>query len=148
MSPQSHYIEALGRQLHVTIWGEQHRETVVCWHGLARTGRDFDELAALLAQRYRVLCPDTLGRGLSQWSPEPEQEYHLAFYAAQAAAVMDAVGAQQVHWVGTSMGGAIAMHGLCTGARSLQGRIRKLVLNDMGPELARAAVQRIKDYAG
>ena len=148
MNPQSHYIDALGRQLHVTVWGAQHLDTVVCWHGLARTGRDFDELARALAQRYRVLCPDTLGRGMSEWSPVPEQEYHLGFYAAQAAALLDAFGVQQVHWVGTSMGGAIALHGLCSGEQPLQGRIAKLVLNDIGPELAPAAVQRIKDYAG
>jgi pimeloyl-ACP methyl ester carboxylesterase len=46
-------------------------EVVVAWHGLARTGRDMDPIAAVLAQRFRVICPDTLGRGLSQWSPCP-----------------------------------------------------------------------------
>lgn len=148
MTPVSHYVEALGRQLHVTVWGAQHTETVIAWHGLARTGRDFDELAQVLASRYRVVCPDTLGRGLSQWSPQPQAEYHLAFYAAQAAALMDAFGVAQAHWVGTSMGGAIALHGLCSGEAPLAGRIRRLVLNDIGPELAPAAVQRIKDYAG
>ena len=64
---------ASSRELHYTEWGAQHDETVIAWHGLARTGRDMDDIAAHLAQRYRVICPDTIGRGLSQWSPEPEQ---------------------------------------------------------------------------
>ena len=59
-------------------------EAVIAWHGLARTGRDMDDIAAHLAQRYRVICPDTIGRGLSQWSPQPAQEYCLAFYAQLA----------------------------------------------------------------
>jgi pimeloyl-ACP methyl ester carboxylesterase len=93
---------------------------VIAWHGLARTGRDMDDIAAHLAQRYRVICPDTIGRGLSQWSPEPAQEYCLAFYAQLAAALVDQLGLERVHWLGTSMGGAI---GLKAAAGSLRGRI-------------------------
>ena len=68
----SKYLTVLDRELHYTEWGAGHAGTVVMWHGLARTGRDFDDIAAELSKRYRVLCPDTLGRGLSQWSPAPE----------------------------------------------------------------------------
>ena len=62
---------------------------MIAWHGLARTGRDMDDIAAHLAQRWRVICPDTIGRGLSQWSPLPQQEYCLAFYAQLAASLLD-----------------------------------------------------------
>ena len=93
-----------------------------------------DDIAAHLAQRYRVICPDTIGRGLSQWSPQPAQEYCLAFYAQLAAALVDQLGLEQVHWLGTSMGGAI---GLKAAAGSLQGRIRRMVLNDVGPAAGR-----------
>ena len=82
MIPTSHYRACQGRELHYTEWGAQHNEVVVAWHGLARTGRDMDDIAAHLASRYRVICPDALGRGLSQWSPLPDQEYQLSFYAA------------------------------------------------------------------
>jgi pimeloyl-ACP methyl ester carboxylesterase len=145
VSFSSNYIVCEGRELHYTEWGAQHRETVIAWHGLARTGRDMDDLAAHLAQRYRVICPDTIGRGLSQWSPEPEREYCLAFYEKLALALVDQLGLAEFHWIGTSMGGAI---GTRAAAGALRGRVRRLILNDNGPELASAAIARIRGYAG
>ena len=95
MTPTSRYLSCAGRELHITEWGAQHAEVVVAWHGLARTGRDMDDIAAHLAQRWRVICPDTLGWGLSQWSPLPDDEYQLAFYAAQATSLLDQLGIVQ-----------------------------------------------------
>ena len=145
MTPTSRYLSCAGRELHYTEWGAQHAEVVVAWHGLARTGRDMDDIAAHLAQRYRVICPDTIGRGLSQWSPEPEREYCLAFYVRLAASLLDQLGIERCHWLGTSMGGAI---GLVAAATTLRGRVRRLVLNDSGPQTAAAAIERIRSYAG
>ena len=145
MTLTSHYLACQGRELHYTEWGAQHKEVVVAWHGLARTGRDMDDIAAHLANRYRVICPDALGRGLSQWSPLPDQEYQLSFYAAQAGALLDQLGITRCHWLGTSMGGAIGLH---AAAGTLAGRIQRLVMNDIGPELAAPAVARIRSYAG
>ena len=145
----SRYVTCAGREIHYTEWGEQHRPTVIAWHGLARTGRDMDELAEHLAGRFRVVCPDTLGRGLSQWSPEPGTEYQLSFYARLAADLFEQLGIAQAHWVGTSMGGAIGM--VCASGLvqpRLKGRIQSLVLNDNAPRLAPAAVARIRAYAG
>lgn len=143
--PRSRYVVCEGRELHVTEWGDPAAEAVIAWHGLARTGRDMDPIAAVLARRWRVVCPDTLGRGLSQWSPAPRDEYCLAFYERQAVALLDALGIGGCLWLGTSMGGAI---GLKAAAGALRGRIRRLVLNDIGPQLAEPAVQRIRAYAG
>ncbi|OGA99413.1 MAG: hydrolase [Burkholderiales bacterium RIFCSPHIGHO2_12_FULL_69_20] len=145
MTPLSRYLECAGREIHYTEWGSQHAETVIAWHGLARTGRDMDDIAAHLAQRWRVICPDTIGRGLSQWSPVPDDEYHNAFYTRIATALLDQLGIAQCHWLGTSMGGAI---GLRAAASTLHGRIQRLVMNDIGPELAAPAVERIRTYAG
>jgi len=145
MSSRSHYLSCAGRELHVIEWGSSHAEVVVAWHGLARTGRDMDDIAAHLAQRWRVICPDTLGRGLSQWSPQPDLEYCNDFYTRQATALLDQLGIAQCHWLGTSMGGAI---GLRAAATTLKGRIQRLVMNDIGPELAAPAVERIRSYAG
>ena len=145
MTPRSLYLRCEGRELHVTEWGAGQPEVVVAWHGLARTGRDMDSIAAQLASRYRVLCPDTIGRGLSQWSPLPAQEYCLAFYERLALSLLDQLGVGQCHWLGTSMGGAI---GLRAAAGRLEGRIRRLVLNDVGPQLAAPAIERIRAYAG
>ncbi|HRI17807.1 MAG TPA: alpha/beta hydrolase, partial [Burkholderiaceae bacterium] len=141
----SHYVGCLGRELHFTEWGAGNAETVIAWHGLARTCRDMDDIAAHLAARYRVICPDTIGRGLSQWSPDPDREYCLDFYVRLAQALLDTLAIERVHWLGTSMGGAI---GLVAAAPALRGRITRLVLNDNGPELAQAAIGRIRSYAG
>ncbi len=145
MTPTSHYLRCAGREIHYVEWGAEHAETVIAWHGLARTCRDMDEIAIHLAQRYRVICPDTIGRGLSQWSPTPEREYCLAFYEQLAQGLVDQLGLAQFHWLGTSMGGAI---GTRAAARSLHGRVRRLILNDNGPELSAAAITRIRSYAG
>jgi pimeloyl-ACP methyl ester carboxylesterase len=141
----SNYLSCAGREIHYTEWGAQHAETVIAWHGLARTGRDMDDIAAHLSQRYRVICPDTLGRGLSQWSPEPAAEYCLAFYVQLAEALVNQLGLERFHWLGTSMGGAI---GMLAAATSLRGRLRRLILNDSGPEVSPAAITRIRSYAG
>jgi pimeloyl-ACP methyl ester carboxylesterase len=149
MKPTSHYLTCAGRELHYVQWGAEHADTVIAWHGLARTGRDMDELARHLAERYRVICPDSVGRGLSQWSPEPLNEYCLAFYAAQADALCEQLGIASAHWVGTSMGGAIGT--VCAGGihfPKMKARIKSLVLNDNGPRLAEAALARIRAYAG
>ena len=141
----SNYLRCLAREIHFTEWGAGHAETVIAWHGLARTGRDMDDIAEHLSARYRVVCPDTLGRGLSQWSPDPGAEYCLDFYVRLAESLMDQLGIASALWLGTSMGGAIGLRGA---AGRLKGRIRRLVLNDMGPEIAASAVERIRTYAG
>ncbi|MDO9360786.1 MAG: alpha/beta hydrolase [Polaromonas sp.] len=149
MSFTSHYLTCAGREIHYTEWGSQHSATVIAWHGLARTGRDMDELAAHLSTRYRVICPDTIGRGLSQWSPDPANEYQLSFYARIAASLFDQLHIESAHWVGTSMGGAIGM--VCASGiyePSLKPRISSLVLNDTAPRISDAAVTRIRSYAG
>lgn len=143
--PKSRYLTVLDREIHFMEWGEPGRPPLVMWHGLARTGRDFDDVAAEFAADRHVIVPDTIGRGLSQWSPAPEQEYCNDFYARLATALLDELELSEVDWLGTSMGGAIAIR---AAAGPLRGRIRRLVLNDIGPEIARAAVERIRTYAG
>jgi len=146
--PTSHYVRCLGREIHYLQWGAQYTRTVIAWHGLARTARDMDELADYLSaplQIYRVICPDTLGRGLSQWSPDPQNDYCLGSYVRLATDLVGQLGLAQFDWVGTSMGGAI---GMVAAAGALRGRIRRLVLNDMGPQIAQSALERIRSYAG
>ena len=145
MTCSSHYLVCEGREIHYTEWGAGNLATVIAWHGLARTGRDMDDIAAHLSTKYRVICPDTIGRGLSQWSPAPAQEYCLDFYARVAVSLVDQLGIRDLSWLGTSMGGAM---GIRLAAGLLKGRIRRLVLNDIGPKLGDAAVERIRSYAG
>jgi pimeloyl-ACP methyl ester carboxylesterase len=118
--------------------------TVVCLHGLTRNGRDFDHLARVLAAERRVICPDVAGRGLSDPLAAPG-DYALPTYIAHMAQLMGALGLDQVDWVGTSMGGLIGMGLAALGADS---PIKRLVLNDIGPFLPKAALGRINSYLG
>ena len=149
MKPSSHYLLCHGFNIHFTAWGDASLPAVIAWHGLARTGRDFDALAEQLSAHYRVICPDTIGRGLSQWSPNPKHDYSFATYARITLGLLDALRIQHAHWVGTSMGGALGL--VCAAGLevpALKGRIRSLVLNDIAPEISTTAVERIKAYAG
>jgi pimeloyl-ACP methyl ester carboxylesterase len=145
MQPVSRYIRCCDREIHFMEWGAADAPPLILWHGLARTSRDFDDLATALSDTYHILCPDTIGRGLSQWSPAPDDEYCLAFYAKLAQSLIDQSGFDRVRWVGTSMGGAI---GIRAAASTLRGRISHLVLNDIGAQPVHAAIERIKSYAG
>jgi pimeloyl-ACP methyl ester carboxylesterase len=125
-------------------WGEAAKErVVVCVHGLTRNGRDFDVLARALGDRCRVLCPDMPGRGKSEWLARP-LDYGFPLYLADAAALLVRVGAEQVDWVGTSMGGLIGM----LLAAQPNSPIRRLVLNDVGPFIPKTALERISAYVG
>ncbi len=125
-----------------TEWGEAHNARVlVCVHGLTRTGRDFDALAAALADQYRVLCPDMPGRGASDWYAEKE-DYGFAQYCADMAALLARAGVDEAHWLGTSMGGLIGM----MLAAQPGSPITRLVMNDIGPFLPKAGLEAIGRY--
>jgi len=125
-------------------WGDaENPRVVVCAHGLTRNGRDFDILARALAPQFRVVCPDVAGRGLSQWLAH-KQDYGYLVYLADMAAVVARTGADQVDWIGTSMGGLIGM----MLAAQPETPIRRLLLNDVGPFIPRAALERLAQYVG
>jgi len=125
-------------------WGAADNPRVlVCAHGLTRQARDFDTLAQRLCQEYRVICPDVVGRGESDWLPEPEH-YGLPQYVSDMVALLARVNAGSVDWVGTSMGGLIGLVLAALPASPL----RRLVLNDVGPSLEWASLQRIGAYVG
>ncbi len=145
MTPRSAYIPALGFELHVTEWGDPGKPALVMWHGLARTGRDFDEAAEALSDTYFVLCPDTLGRGQSSWARDPAVDYSYRVFGETAGAMLDHYGLGTTRWVGTSMGGLI---GVTLAAGMLKDRISHLVVNDIGPDIPQAGVERIVSYVG
>jgi pimeloyl-ACP methyl ester carboxylesterase len=125
-------------------WGDAANPRVlVCVHGLSRQGRDFDTLAHALADSYRVVCPDVVGRGKSDRLVDP-MGYQIPAYVADMVTLLARLDAQTVHWVGTSMGGLIGM-----GLASLpQSPIERLVLNDVGPTIEPSAIVRIGSYLG
>ena len=127
-----------------TEWGERDNpEVLVCVHGLTRNGRDFDALATALTDRYRVICPDIIGRGRSDWLADKAQ-YDYANYTSDMATLLAHLDVRRVDWLGTSMGGII---GLLLAATP-NTPIRRLVLNDIGPHLPLAALERIGGYVG
>lgn len=127
-----------------TEWGDPAaRRVVICCHGLTRNGRDFDFLAGELARDARVICPDIVGRGRSDWLRDP---LHYAYpqYCADMNALIARTGADEILWLGTSMGGLIGM----TLAAQPNSPIKRLVVNDVGPFLPKAALVRIAEYVG
>jgi pimeloyl-ACP methyl ester carboxylesterase len=125
-------------------WGDvENPRVVICVHGLTRNGRDFDVLARRLAPQFRVVCPDVAGRGLSQWLTH-KQDYGYPVYLADMAAIVARTGADKVDWIGTSMGGLIGM----MLAAQPETPIRRLLLNDIGPFIPRAALERLALYVG
>lgn len=136
-----------GRGLHRMAyweWGDPANPRVlVCVHGLSRQGRDFDTLARACAAEYRVVCPDVVGRGESDWLVDPAG-YQLAGYVADMVTLLARLDATTLHWVGTSMGGLIGL-----GLASLPNSpVDRLVLNDVGPALQPSAIARIGSYLG
>ncbi len=129
-------------------WGDSANPRVlVCVHGLARQGRDFDSLAADLCSDYRVICPDVVGRGQSERLRDA-MAYGFPTYVADMVTLLARLGVDQVDWVGTSMGGIIGM--LLAAQQDRAGRrlVRKLVLNDVGPAYEQLFVDRLKTYLG
>jgi len=116
---------------------------VLCLHGLTRNGRDFEELAPHLAERYRVIVPDVRGRGLSQRDPDPSH-YKMPVYLRDLEILLDGLGADSVSVIGTSMGGLMAM----TLGATRPARVSRIVLNDVGPELDPVGLERIRRHAG
>ena len=143
--PRSIYLDAAGFEVHATAWGATDAPGLIMWHGLARSGRDFDCIARSLADRYHVVCPDTIGRGLSAWSPDHARDYCFANYMRIARSLADHLGFDRLTWLGTSMGGTLGMR---LAAAPLEGRIDRLIVNDIGPTLPTVAVDRIKSYVG
>jgi len=148
MSMTARTLSCLGphgfHRLAYTEWaGPPGARTVLCVHGLTRNGRDFDDLARSLSHRFRVVCPDVVGRGKSAWLSHAE-DYGYPLYLADMTALIARLDVAEIDWVGTSMGGLIGMM-----AAAQQGTpIRRLVMNDIGPLIAVEGLQRIATYVG
>jgi len=125
-------------------WGDpRNKDVLVCVHGLARSSRDFDELARTLCGHFRVACPDLAGRGDSDRLADPAL-YVVPQYVSDMVTLIARLDAESVNWVGTSLGGLVGM----ALAAQPGAPIKRLVLNDVGPVIAKAALERIATYLG
>lgn len=167
MEPQLNFLEVPGargkfsspRRIAWWDWNatgcKQPDQVVVCVHGLSRQARDFDALAQALAPQARVVCVDVAGRGHSDWLADP-MDYQVPTYVADLAVLLERLRSDyeqasgrpssslKLDWVGTSMGGLI---GMALAAQPQQG-LRRLVLNDVGPDIQAASLRRIASYIG
>jgi pimeloyl-ACP methyl ester carboxylesterase len=123
-------------------WGDpSNGKVLLCVHGITRVSDDFDILAQSLADTYRVICPDVVGRGQSDWLRNP-QLYQIPQYVSDMVSLLARINADTVDWFGTSMGGLIGM----ALASLPDNPVRKLILNDVGPALNLDAIVRIGEY--
>ncbi len=148
IEPRLNHVQCLdNRGLHRMAyweWGDAANPRVLlCVHGLTRQGRDFDTLARSLCDDYRVVCPDVVGRGCSDWLADP-MHYGVPQYVADMVTLLARLNAKEVDWVGTSMGGLIGL-----GVAALKDSpLRRFVINDVGPTIEPAAIARIGGYVG
>jgi pimeloyl-ACP methyl ester carboxylesterase len=125
-------------------WGDpQNKKVLMCVHGVTRVSDDFDNMAQAFCDTYRVICPDIVGRGRSDWLKDP-QHYQLPQYVNDIVTLIARLDVESLDWFGTSMGGLIGM-GLASFPKH---PIRKLILNDVGPGLNMTALDRIGGYIG
>ena len=145
-----------GHRMAYWQWGNPTAaHVVVCVHGLSRQGRDFDTLAAHLVEKahgdIRVICPDVVGRGQSDWLKDP-MGYQIPMYAADMLALLEQLQGQvpitTLDWVGTSMGGLIGLVVCGQPGLPLPIAVNKLVLNDVGPAIEWGSIVRIGTYLG
>ena len=156
IDPELHHVKCPdaqgGHDMAYWQWGDPAAShVVVCVHGLSRQGRDFDVLARALCARggngVRVVCPDVVGRGQSEWLKDP-MGYQIPHYAADMLALIAQLQPTTLDWVGTSMGGLIGVVLAGQSDLPLPVRIRRLVLNDVGPVMRWEALERIGAYLG
>lgn len=124
-------------------WGNPVNPVLIMVHGLSRNGRDFDVLAEALSDRYYVVCPDMVGRGLSDWLPEGF-EYTYDQYMHDLTGLIARLNVTEVSWLGSSMGGLLGM----IMASLPNTPIEKLIINDIGPFISGAALEKIRSYVG
>lgn len=147
-NPREHHVACLGtrgfHRLRYLEWGDAaNPQVVICVHGLTRNAHDFDVLAARLSATHRVIAVDVAGRGGSDWLAD-KADYGYPRYLADMATLVARTNATHIDWVGTSMGGLIGMLLAATPGSPL----RRLVVNDVGPFIPKAALERIAAYVG
>jgi pimeloyl-ACP methyl ester carboxylesterase len=146
--PRLHHVKCMSpagfHRMAYAEWGAPDNPRVlVCVHGLTRVGRDFDRLARALAADFRVVCPDVVGRGRSDWLRDPNF-YIVPQYVSDMAMLIARLDVEDVDWLGTSMGGLIGI----ALAGQAEAPVRRMVINDVGPRLDAAAIARIGAYLG
>lgn len=125
---------------HLIEWGSMDDPVVLLVHGLGGQAANYLELAEHLSNHFRVLSIDLPGRGKSSWLKGSGKEYCFDVYESVVLQVLDHLSIDSFSWIGTSMGGALGYR-MVSGA--LRERVKKLVVNDIGPLLPESVVPQI-----
>ena len=136
------FVQANGLRHHLIARGMPGAPVVMMIHGLAGQAHTFDAIASRLSGKFHVYCLDVRGRGETEWGPG--DGYHMGNYVQDLEAVREALGLESMALVGTSMGGLISMQYACEHPE----RVRRAVLNDIGPEIDPVGLERILAYVG
>jgi pimeloyl-ACP methyl ester carboxylesterase len=138
------WYSAEGLRLHYRNYeGPRDKPPILCIPGLTRNAKDFEPVADRYAGQWRVICVDLRGRGLSDYDPDPSR-YRPHHYVADILKLLDQEGIADAVFFGTSLGGICTMLLASTDAD----RIAGAMLNDIGPEIDQAGVDRIGGYVG
>jgi pimeloyl-ACP methyl ester carboxylesterase len=134
-----------GLRLHYRDYGDTLSPDlpVLCLTGLTRNARDYHGIAVRLAETRRVVCPDYRGRGRSAYDPD-WRNYHPRSYVGDILQLLVAADLHRVVVIGTSLGGLLAMGLAVARPTALAG----VVLNDIGPVIDAAGLDRIRGYIG
>ncbi|MFT7593889.1 MAG: pimeloyl-ACP methyl ester carboxylesterase [Paracoccaceae bacterium] len=148
IKPRTDKVRCISRhgfhQIAYQDWGAKRaRDMILCVHGLTRNSRDFDPLATRLAETHRVICPDLAGRGQSDWLDDPA-DYNLLQYNMDITTLAAKLGYDEFTWIGTSLGGLMGMS--LAGIKNTP--IRRIIINDVAPEIPYPALRRITGYMG
>lgn len=139
-----HWESGDGLKLHYRDYpGPKDRPAILCMPGLTRNVRDFEPVAERLAGRWRLLCVEFRGRGESDPSPE-SASYNPLVYSADVLKLVDELKLKKLVCLGTSLGGLVTM----LIAMQRPGLVRAAILNDVGPVLEKAGLDRLKTYVG
>ena len=128
-------------RIHYLEWGKTEHPLLLCAHGLTRNAHDFDYLARVICKHHRVIAIDFPGRGQSDWF-EDKSCYVMPTYLEIVQILLQQLGIQSFHWLGTSMGGLIGI----ILASQASNKMQRLLINDVGPQIPIQAVTRIQDY--
>ncbi|MEJ2603974.1 MAG: alpha/beta hydrolase [Gammaproteobacteria bacterium] len=139
-----YYQSSDGLKLHYRDYpGSDEQPPVFCLPGLTRNCRDFEAIASHLSPGRRVISPDFRGRGLSDYDPE-WRNYHPLTYVQDMDRLIGELGFERIVCLGTSLGGLVSM----TLNHRRPALVDRVILNDVGPEIAPEGIARIMGYAG
>ena len=137
--PISYLTSSLGHRLAYRDYGNKTAQPIVCIHGLTGNGSDFDALSFALADEgYRFISLDLAGRGHSDFLDDSNL-YNYDTYKTDILALLDHLNLKTVDWLGVSLGGLL---GIWLAAED-NSPIRRMIINDVGPEVPQAALDFI-----